>query len=318
MTHCSILVTGITGFLGINFIRGFQDYKIIGISRSAQNLKLSVTHQNVDFYTWNDFLKTNLEPSVVINMAGKAHDLKKVNDDSDYIKANVEFTKNVFEWFANSNSRVFIQISSIKAVVDHAKDVVNEATPESPTTIYGRTKLEADTYLERASKKLKNKSVIVLRPSMIHGPGNKGNLNLLYRAVLKKVPYPLGAYTNIRSFTSVDNLLFILRCIIEKSQPGFEKYVVCDENGLSTTGLIQIIGEESKVEPCILNIPKFFISALAKLGDILNLSFNTERLTKLVESFEVDSSAIRKKYSIIYPLSAEEGIRKTIRSFNNG
>jgi len=75
---------------------------------------------------------------------------------------------------------------------------------------------------------------------MIHGPGNKGNLNLLYKLVQKGLPWPLGAFENKRSFTSIDNLTHIITQIIEKEiDPGI--YQIADDEALSTNELIQLI-----------------------------------------------------------------------------
>ena len=91
-------------------------------------------------------------------------------------------------------------------------------------------------------KQNSDKSVFILRPCMIHGPGNKGNLNLLYKVVSKSIPWPLGAFDNRRSFTSIDNLCFVIdRLISEKSRPGV--YHIADDEPLSTNELIEVICE---------------------------------------------------------------------------
>ena len=54
---------------------------------------------------------------------------------------------------------------------------------------------------------------------MIHGPGNKGNLNLLYNVVKKGIPWPLGDFENRRSFTSIDNLCYVIEGLLTKEVP---------------------------------------------------------------------------------------------------
>ena len=61
-----------------------------------------------------------------------------------------------------------------------------------------------------------DKQVYILRPCMIHGSGNKGNLNLLYNVVRKGIPWPLGAFENRRSFTSIDNLCYVVEGLLTK------------------------------------------------------------------------------------------------------
>jgi len=132
---------------------------------------------------------------------------------------------------------------------------------------------------------------------MIHGPGNKGNLNLLYKLVQKGSPWPLGAFENKRSFTSIDNLTFIIDQIIEKDiDPGI--YQVADDEALSTNELIQLIATAQNRKSIIWKIPKKLIKFSAKIGDYLHLPLNSERLKKLTESYVVSNQKIKKALGI--------------------
>ena len=150
---------------------------------------------------------------------------------------------------------------------------------------------------------------------MIHGPGNKGNLNLLYKLVQKGIPWPLGAFQNKRSFTSIGNLAFIIQQIIEKDiDPGI--YQIADDQPLSTNRLIELISESKNKKAHIWNIKPKIITTLAKLGDDLHLPLNSERLKKLTESYVVSNQKLKNAFGIAkMPVSAEEGMRKTLASF---
>jgi nucleoside-diphosphate-sugar epimerase len=163
---------------------------------------------------------------------------------------------------------------------------------------------------------------------MIHGPGNKGNLNLLYKVVSKGIPWPLGAYENRRSFTSITNLNFIVGQLLDKDiEPG--TYNIADNEPLSTNRLIELIAESRGKQPRIWNIGKKWVHLAAKPGDVLPLPFNSERFTlwnfrrsipaglkKLTESYVVSNAKLKKALGIqTLPVTAEEGMRKTLRSF---
>ena len=150
---------------------------------------------------------------------------------------------------------------------------------------------------------------------MIHGPGNKGNLNLLYKLVKKGLPWPLGAFENKRSFTSIDNLTYLINQLIEKEiEPGI--YQVADDEALSTNEIIRLIAASQGRKPSILNISKKMISFGARVGDVLHLPLNSERLKKLTESYVVSNQKIKKALGIEkMPVSAEEGLKKTLESF---
>lgn len=84
------------------------------------------------------------------------------------------------------------------------------------------------------------KKVYILRPCMIHGPGNKGNLNLLYGVVSKGMPWPLGAFENRRSFTSIGNLQEVIKGLLTKDAPS-GIYHMGDDEALSTNELIEAV-----------------------------------------------------------------------------
>ena len=66
----------------------------------------------------------------------------------------------------------------------------------------------------------------------------------------------------------------------------------------------------------IWNLPKSIIKFLSKLGDLLKLPLNTERLNKLTETYIVSNNKIIKAMNKPLPLSAKEGLMKTLNSFN--
>jgi len=150
---------------------------------------------------------------------------------------------------------------------------------------------------------------------MIHGPGNKGNLNLLFKIQQKGLPWPLGAFENKRSFCSIDNLLFVVQQLIEKDiEPGI--YQVADDEALSTNELINIMAASQNKKARIWNIPVGLIETIARFGDIIHLPLNSERLKKLTESYQVSNQKIKKALGIEkMPVTAVDGLRRTFESF---
>jgi len=98
------------------------------------------------------------------------------------------------------------------------------------------------------------KRVYIMRPCMIHGPGNKGNLNLLYGVVSKGIPWPLGAFENRRSFTSIGNLQEVIKGLLTKDAPS-GIYHMGDDEALSTNELIEVICSALGKKAHIWNIP---------------------------------------------------------------
>jgi len=162
---------------------------------------------------------------------------------------------------------------------------------------------------------LADKKVYILRPCMIHGPGNKGNLNLLYNVVKKGIPWPLGAFENRRSFTSVGNLCFVIAQLAEKEIPS-GIYNMADDDSLSTNELIRLIAISQNRTANIWNIPRKLITLLAGIGQTFHLPLNSERLRKLTESYVVSNSKIKLALNIKnMPFTSAAGFRKTFESF---
>lgn len=303
----NILITGYTGFIGSNLTKSLKGHTLFGVDLIENS---SVSRH----FNWEN-LDTSTEINCIIHLAGKAHDTKNTADALDYTNVNVGLTQKIFQYFLNSRATQFIQFSSVKAVADNVvgKQLTEDDLPD-PQTPYGKSKLEAERYI--LSQYLPgNKKVYVLRPCMIHGPGNKGNLNLLYNLVQKGLPWPLGAFENRRSFTSIDNLTYIISQLIEREiKPGI--YQVADDGALSTNELIGLISGSQNRESKIWKLPKKLIGFMAEIGDTLHLPLNSERLKKLTESYVVSNQKIKNALGIDkMPVTAEEGLKKTLESF---
>lgn len=293
----SIFITGSTGFVGSNLIKYFSN-----------------KHHFVQYYrNCNDIV---INDQFVIHLAGKAHNLKNVSIPEEYYVINTELTKKLFDAFIESNAKVFITLSSVKAVADEVKGILLEDIIPNPITHYGKSKLLAEQYILSRSIP-SGKRVYILRPSMIHGPGNKGNLNLLYKIVSIGLPWPLGSFENKRSFCSIDNLCFVINELIENDRIPTGVYNIADDEPVSTNELINLISECQGKKTSIRNIPQFLIKILSMLGDVLNLPINSERLSKLTETYVVSNEKIKKAINKQLPITAKDGLIKTLKSFNN-
>ena len=294
-----IIITGATGFVGKNL----SDYLT---SQADDVIALSVRDKAYQL---------NSDADAIIHLAGKAHDTKNTSKQSDYYQINTELTKVLFNKFLQSDIKDFIFFSSVKAAADTIEGVLTEDTEPNPQTAYGKSKLQAEEYL--LSKVLPaGKRLIIIRPCMIHGKGNKGNLNLLYKVVKLGIPWILASYDNRRSFISIDNLNFAIHALLHNSQVASGVYQVADDSAISTNQLITIIAKATHKKPKLVRIPKVIINKLADIGDKFNLPLNSERLQKLTESYVVSNAKIKRALNIdSLPVSAEQGLLQTIKSF---
>lgn len=291
----SIFITGASGFVGTNLMQYLAPV--------------------YSFRPYNRKEVVDIKEDIVIHLAGKVHDLKNTTEEAEYYRANTGLTKTVYDAFLASDAKVFIYLSSVKAVADKIEGALTEETSPNPITPYGKSKLLAEQYIFLKPIPA-NKRVYVLRACHIHGPGNKGNLNLLFKLVEKGIPWPLAAFNNKRSFCCIQNLLFTVHELIEREDIASDIYNMADDEALSTNELICLIGEAIGKRSLLWKLPESTIRKLATLRDVLHLPLNTERLEKLTESYVVSNKKLTTQIRKVLPVSARDGLKNTFRSFN--
>ena len=234
-----------------------------------------------------------------------------------WVKVNTELTKKIFDYFLKSKAKKFVFFSTAKAAADRVDGVLTEDVVPSPVGPYGESKIKAEEYILSRIKELENpsKQVYIFRPCMIHGPGNKGNLNLLYNVVRKGIPWPLGAFQNRRTFTSIENICFAVDGVLTKDVPS-GIYNMGDDEALSTNELIEEICKSLGQKAYIWKLPKGLMIGVAKIGDLLHLPLNSERLRKLTENYISSNDKIKKALDIEkMPVDARKGLQRTLESF---
>lgn len=312
-----ILITGVHGFVGSNLVKALApENEIYGLDIVAPE-KDGV----IRTYSWED-MDNGLIPEVdaIVHLAGKAHDMKDRTQAEVYFKVNTDLTIKVFDWFSSVRARKFVFFSTAKAAADKVDGVLTEDVVPSPVGPYGESKIAAEKYIlgtmENHPDRYEGRGVYILRPCMIHGPGNKGNLNLLYSVVKKGIPWPLGAFENRRTFTSVDNVCYVVDGLLHKAVAS-GIYNMGDDEALSTNELITIICQAVGKKPRIWKISKGFMTWCAKVGDRLRLPLNSERLRKLTENYISSNQKIKSALGIeSMPVDAYSGLKKTLSDFN--
>ena len=306
-----ILITGVHGFVGTNLVKALsKEHTIYGLDI------VNPTKDGIRYtFSWDYLDKEEGIPEVdaIIHLAGKAHDTKNKSAADVYFKVNTELTKKIYDYFLKSKAKKFIFFSTAKAAADKVDGVLTEDVAPSPVGPYGESKIAAEKYIQ--DHLVDEKQVYILRPCMIHGPGNKGNLNLLYGVVKKGIPWPLGAFENRRTFTSIENLNFVIDGLLTKEVPtGI--YNMGDDEALSTNELIEEICKSLGKKAHIWNLPKGLMNGVAKIGGALHLPLNSERLRKLTENYISSNAKIKKALDVEkMPVDAREGLKETLKSF---
>lgn len=312
-----ILITGVHGFVGSNLVKSLsKEHDIYGLDIVAP------IKDGVKFtFGWEHLDKDEIpEVDAIVHLAGKAHDTKNQAAADVYFKVNRDLTIKIFDYFcAHPNIKKFVFFSTAKAAADKVEGVLTEEVVPAPVGPYGESKIAAEEYILNTMKNrpfdFTGRGVYIFRPCMIHGPGNKGNLNLLYNVVRKGIPWPLGAFENRRTFTSVENICFAVNGVLTQDiESGI--YNMGDDEALSTNELIEEICKSLGKKAHIWKLPKWLMCGVANVGGWMHLPLDPERLRKLTESYISSNDKIKNALGVEkMPVDAREGLKVTLESF---
>ena len=317
-----ILITGVHGFVGSNMVEYLKaENEIYGL-----DIVCPEKEGVVKTFNWEDLERSfvgaqddKIEFDAIIHLAGKAHDTKNKSAAEVYFKVNTGLTQKIFDFFMASSAKKFVFFSTAKAAADRVEGVLTEDIVPTPVGPYGESKIAAENYifskLNIENGELKDKQVYIFRPCMIHGPGNKGNLNLLYSVVRKGIPWPLGAFENRRTFTSIENMCFAVNGVLTQDVTS-GIYNMGDDEALSTNELIEEICKSLGKKARIWRLPKGLMTGIAKVGGWLHLPLNPMRLQKLTENYVSSNAKIKAALGVDrMPVDARDGLQRTLESF---
>ena len=192
-----------------------------------------------------------------------------------------------------------------------------ETTIPNPLTDYGKSKLLAENYILSKKEEWGDKKIFILRPTMIYGENNRGNLNLLYKLIKYRIPWFLSKFENKRSFCYIDNLLFIIEELINNKNIESGIYNVADSETISTNNLVNLIADSLNIKLFKFHVSKNLIIFFSKICDLFKLPLNSDKLDKLTSSYIVSNKKILTAINKKLPYTTKDGLVITFNSFNN-
>ncbi len=308
-----ILVTGSNGFVGRHLIQCLSERHLSLLDRSLFNSNLGHRFTNRDINGYEDYSEAIIGCHAVIHCAARVHVMDENLQEplEAYREVNTFGTINLAKQSARLGVKRFIFISSIKVNGESTSfgapfSVTNLRSPEDG---YGISKAEAEEQLLELGQET-GMEVVIVRPTLVYGPGVKANFAALMNLVSKGVPLPFGCFKdNKRSLVSVDNLVDLIITCIDHPKAVNEVFLVSDDHDVSTYEMVRHMAQALDKPTWQLPVP---IWCYNLVGKALNKSDVVDRLTG---SLQVDISHTKETLGWVPPQSLQEGFKLTAEAF---
>lgn len=314
-TSPGVLVTGAYGFIARAYCAELEARGVEWVG-AVRECAPGETRDNViavgDFAD-ADWLRliTGHRIGCIVHLAARSH--RVVDDDPDpraaYVRANVDATRKLLEAAREASVRRFVFASTIKVHGDYTPPGVvwRETDPLEPKDEYARSKLAAETLVDRCGREHAMQTVM-LRFPMVYGPGVKANFAALFDAVRRRRWLPFGAIRNQRSLLGLTNACAAIELARTHPDATGQIYLVSDGDDMSTAELVEAMAAALDVKPRLIAMPPSLLYAL------LTLTARRAQARRLLESLAIDSAKIRRSLEWTPPSTMHDELARLIRS----
>ena len=312
-----VLLTGASGFVGravLDRLRQDSQFEsVIAVSKAwlevPEKVRL-VEVSSIDAFT--DWKEAVAGCGVVIHCAARVHVMSDTSADplAEFRKVNVEGTLQLARQAAEAGVKRFVFVSSIKVngeATALGAPYTADAEP-APADPYGISKMETEQALRLLAAQT-GMDVVIIRPTLVYGPGVKANFLSMMRWLDKGVPLPFGAIHNQRSFVALDNLVDLIVTCVEHPSAANETFLVSDGEDLSTTQLLRRMATALGVPARLLPFPAWLLESGASLLGRKALS------QRLCGSLQVDISKTQKLLGWIPPVNVDQALSQVAQHF---
>lgn len=311
-----ILITGATGFVGNFLCRRLlaDNWKVRGTllaSENPQSLASGIEPVVVEPLgpdtQWQDALSG---VDTIVHLAARVHIMSDSAADplTEFRKVNTDGSSQLAREAAKAGVKRLVFVSSIKVNGEENFQPYTSNSPPNPSDPYGISKWEAEQALRNIEAET-GLEVVIVRPTLVYGPGVKANFLNMMKVISKGIPLPLASVANRRSLIYVGNLADALAVCAGHPAAAGKTYLVSDGEDVSTPLLIRRIAMALGVSARLFPVPA---TLMRLIGSVAGKSAEFRRLQ---DSLTVDSSGIRCDLGWIAPFSLDEGLRETAAWF---
>ncbi|MGI2259760.1 UDP-glucose 4-epimerase family protein [Shewanella sp. GXUN23E] len=308
-----ILITGPNGFLGRHIIKNVSDRALVLLGRGSVSKFPRYPYFQAEINSQDNYSQALAGCKTVIHCAARVHvmDEQEKNPLALYLETNAAGTLNLARQAIEAGVKRFIFISSIKVNGESTRlnKPFSEADPHRPEDDYGVSKSEAEQLLLDVAKG-SEMDVVIIRPTLVYGPGVKANFASLMNLVSKGISLPFGCIThNKRSLVSVDNLVDLIITCIDHPKAANQVFLVSDDCDVSTSQMVREMALALGKSTWQLPVPIWCYKLAAKL---FNKSGVVARLTG---SLQVDITHTKQTLDWTPPQTLQQGFKQTAEAF---
>lgn len=309
----TILVTGATGFVGKALLErlGYENTVVLG--RDKPTDFPSERFYKAEVGSSTDYSNAMKGVEVIVHLAARVHVMQDhVNNPLDvYREVNTYGTVNLARQAAIAGVKRFVFVSSIK--VNGEGTLLDEAfragDMQDPKDYYGQSKAEAENELLVLSKET-GMEVVIVRPTLVYGPGVKANFASLMSLVSKGVPLPfLCIRHNRRSLVSIANLVDLLLICLEHPKAANNTFLVSDDHDVSTSEMVYEIAKALGRSNFQLPVPIWCYKIAGKIFK------RSDVVDRLIGSLQVDIKHTKETLNWAPPQTLQDGFRQTAEAF---
>ena len=303
-----IVVTGSSGFVGrriVSYLDGVG-YSVCAVSRDGKPLRGASRCMRRD-----DVLKEGVcSVDSLIHLEVKQHVEAPSSEDLDLFRVvNVEGTKEWLDWCSRFGVRRFVFFSSVKAV---KAEQVGSGSVVVCNDHYGHSKRAAEALVIAWARQCAERSVLIVRPAVICGPGNTANMFSMVRSIDQGIFFLLGPNDNLKSLVSIGNVVAAVHHLLRNSVPGVQVYNLVDKESFSVRQIAEMIAVELGRKAPIRSIPPGFAWLVAEVGELWrsftgkSLPLTRARLRAMLDQFLFSAVSTRSSCVLASAASARE------------
>ena len=307
-----ITIIGGSGFVGSFLIKELHDYKVGNLDKNPSPFFDNITVNGDIRYL--DEIKIPVGTKSVVLLAAEHRD--DVSPTSLYYDVNVQGTKNVLQAIDKAGVKNLIFTSSV-AIYGLNKENPDETYLEDPFNHYGKSKWQAEKAIkEWYENDPKEKSITIIRPTVIYGERNRGNVYNLLKQISSGKFVMVGKGKNKKSMAYVGNIVALIKNRLDKVESGCHIFNYADKPDFSMTELVSVIENKMNISASKSKIP-YWVGMLGGYGfDLLSLitrrkfSVSSVRIKKFCATTQFN--AIKAHSSFKAPYTLKEGLDLTL------